>query len=445
MQTAAYLYTDPQLDPPVDGNVWGWEVDRIYRDTPLTDTPIKDTTNPKDASRSRQRPQLQALLAQTPAPDYLLVRRLDELGDSLAAVAEHLSALESAGTVVIATEQAYQTPAPGESHGQLSVILAQVQTVHRQRRIRQGHAAKRLKALPPPGKAPYGYRRGKQGYVIDRTTAAVLKTFFEQFLLYGSLRGAVRHIAKQYGKKISASTGRRWLEHPIYRGHTRYGDGGTILNTHRPLLDVDEAAQIDRLLRRNRTMPPKTASAPRSLAGLVTCQQCQAKLTVSRVSAPRRARDYIYMRATSCPAQCKALSYEALLTQTIQAICRDLPRAVDQMPTSDRNPKRALEAAISTKQSILPQLAQLVTQGILDQTTADLRTYGVQTEIAQLTQQLAQLPPVNLKELSQAVSIPQFWEDLSEPERRFFFREFIRDIQIVRHGSDWTLKLIFTF
>ena len=67
------------------------------------------------------------------------------------------------------------------------------------------------------------------------------------------------------------------------------------------------------------------------------------------------------------------------------------------------------------------------------------------TEIATLNQQLAQLPPVNLKELSQAVSIPQFWEDLSEPERRFFFREFIRDIRVIRHGKDWTLKLIFTF
>ncbi|MEO0396822.1 MAG: recombinase family protein [Cyanobacteria bacterium P01_A01_bin.137] len=431
MQIAAYLYTDPQLDPPVDGHLWGWEVDRIYRDTPL-----------KDAAQ--QRPQLQELLAH--APDYLLVRRLDELGDSLTAVAEHLSALEAAGTVVIATEQAYQTPVPGESHPQLPVVLAEVQAAQRQRRIRQGHATKRLKALPPPGKAPYGYRRGKQGYVIDRTTAPVLKTFFEQFLLYGSLRGAVRHIAKQYGKKVSVSTGRRWLEHPIYRGHTRYGDGGTILNTHRSLLDADEAAQIDRLLRRNRTLPAKTASAPRSLAGLVTCQQCQTKLTVSRVSARGgRSRDYTYMRAPGCPAQCKALSYETLLDQTIQAICTELPQAVAQIPTSDQNPKGALEAAIATKQSILQQLPQLVIQGILDQTTADLRTYGVQTEIAQLTQQLAQLPPVNLKELSQAVSIPQFWEDLSEPERRFFFREFIREIQVIRHDSDWTLKLVFTF
>ena len=426
MQIAAYLYTDPRFDPPVDSNIWGWEVDRVYQDTALTE----------------DRSQLQELLTQ--APDYLLLRRLDELGEALTAVAQNLATLEAAGTIVIATEQTYQSPAAGASHPQLAVVLAEVQAAQRQRRIRQGHAAKRLKALPPPGKAPYGYRRGKQGYVIDRTTAPVLKAFFEQFLLYGSLRGAVRYIAKQYGKKISVSTGRRWLEHPIYRGHTRYGDGGIILNTHRSLLATTEAAQIDRLLRRNSSLPTKTASAPRSLAGLVTCQQCQAKLTVSQVSAPRRAKDYTYMRA-ACPAKCKAIPYEALLDQTIKAICTELPQAVNQLPTLDHNPKKALEAAIATQESILDQLPQLVTQGILDQTTADLRVYTVQTEIARLNQQLAQLPPVNLKELSQAVSIPQFWEDLSEPERRFFFREFIREIQVIRHGSDWTLKLNFTF
>ena len=434
MEIAAYLYIDPRLESPVDANFWGWEVDHTYRDTPLSGQPA-------------QRPQLQKLLSQLrkKAPDYLLIRGLEELGDSLTAVAEHLTALETAGTIVIATEQEYQTPVDGTSHPQLPIILAQVEMAQRQRRIRQGHAVKRLKALPPPGKAPYGYRRGKQGYVIDRTTAPVLKVFFEQFLLYGSLRGAVRYIAKQYGKKVSVSTGRRWLDHPIYRGHTRYGDGDIILNTHRPLLDATEAAQIDRLLRRNSSLPPKTASAPRSLVGLVTCQQCQTKLTVSRVSAPRRNHDYLYMRAATCPAKCKALSYDTLLGKIIQAICTELPQAVQRRSAPQHNPKQELEAVIANQMSWLQRLPQLVEQGILDQATADLRAYSIQTEIAELSQQLAQLSPINLQELSQAVSIPQFWEDLSEPERRFFFREFIRDIQIIRQGKVWAVKLVFTF
>ncbi|MEO0866969.1 MAG: recombinase family protein [Cyanobacteria bacterium J06642_11] len=429
MHIAAYLYTDPQLDEPIDENLWGWEVDAIYHDQGV----------------GTQRPQLEGLIGHMPPPDYLLVRGLGELGDSLETVTRNLSKLEAAGIIVIATEQTYQTSATGDNSYQLAQALTEIALVQQQRRIRRGHAANRLKAIPPPGKPPYGYRRGKQRYVIDRTTVPVLKAFFEQFLLYGSLRGAVKYIAKQYGKKISVSTGRRWLEHPVYRGHTRYGDGGIVLNTHRPLLAEGEAAQIDRLLRRHRSLPPKTASASRSLAGLVTCQQCRTKLTISQVSGPRRDHRYVYMRVARCPHKCKSLSYDALLTKTIEAICAELPKAVANRQYPRENPKQPLDAEIAAKQSVLETLPKLIEQGILDQMTADMRAYQVQTELAHLVQQRSQLPPVNLEELSRTVSIPQFWEGLSESERRFFFREFIQEIEIIRDRDVWSVELKFTF
>jgi|GEM_PF-2987202 len=31
-QIAAYLYSDPLLEPAPDAVIWGWEVDRIYQD-----------------------------------------------------------------------------------------------------------------------------------------------------------------------------------------------------------------------------------------------------------------------------------------------------------------------------------------------------------------------------------------------------------------------------
>mgnify|MGYP003339245554 CR=1 FL=1 len=133
--------------------------------------------------------------------------------------------------------------------------------------IREGHARNRLKGLPPPGRAPYGYRRGKDRYTIDRAAAAVVKDFFEHFLLYGSLRGAVRHLAQRYGKKISTSTAQRWLTHPVYRGDLCYQKGEVVRDTHTALISREEAAQIDRLLRRNHRLPPRTAGTCRSLAG----------------------------------------------------------------------------------------------------------------------------------------------------------------------------------
>jgi len=150
-----------------------------------------------------------------------------------------------------------------------------------------------------------------------------------------------------------------------------------------------------------------------------------------------------------------------VLEQTIQQICTELPNAVAQIQTPDLSKiKQEMTAQIAAKQSILSQLPALTTSGILDIETADLRAYKVRTEIASLQASLAQLPPVNLLAIAQTVSIPQFWLDLSESERRFYFREFIRQIQIdlrrdrcpdqeasrTDHQSQvWQIQLVFIF
>jgi hypothetical protein len=107
--------------------------------------------------------------------------------------------------------------------------------------------------------------------------------------------------------------------------------------------------------------------------------------------------------------------------------------------------KQAVTSQITNKQDILAQLPALTANGVLDSETADLRAYKLRSEISQLRSRLAALPPVNLQAIAQAVSIPQFWSDLSESERRFYFREFIRQIEITRQEKAWQLQLIFIF
>lgn len=433
MTTFAYLYSDPLLEPPPEATLWGLEVDRVYRD--LGD-----------------RLQWQQLLqdCQTTPPDYLLVRRLEELGDTLTAVGEAIARLETLGINLIATEQPYPSHAQAsEIRANLFKLLHEIETQQRSRRLRQGHARNRLKAQPPPGKAPYGYRRGQERYLIDRSTAPVVKDFFERFLLFGSLRGAVRYLEKKYGKKIAVSTGRRWLTNPVYRGDLEYGDGQAIPDAHQPILSREEAAQIDRLLRRNRRLPPRTASAPRSLAGLVVCQQCQSPQRVVQVTARGKQQVYLYLRPVNCPQRpkCRALPYQRVLECAIERICQDLPPAVAQMKRSGLPEMKAgLQAQLEHKQAILSQLPQLEADGILDAETADLRRYKLQSELSQLQVQLAQLPPENLPAIAQAVSIPQFWLDLSEAERRFYLREFLQKIELIRISQqEWQLRLIFFF
>ncbi len=162
---------------------------------------------------------------------------------------------------------------------------------------------------------------------------------------------------------------------------------------------------------------------------MVVCAECQSHLTVTRVTQRNQDKEYLYLRSTSCPQRpkCKVIPYQEVLEQTIETVCRDLPLAVAGMnfPQLDAF-KNSLGQAIARQQEILAQLPALIETGILDAETAKLRAYKLRTEISALEAKLATLPPVNLRSVAQAVSIPQFWLDLSETERRFYFREFIR-------------------
>ena len=437
MKIFAYTYSDPLLESPPEPEIWGLEIDKVYQDL-------------------GERQQLQQMLldCQKDFPEYLLIRRLGELGTSLEEIGDRLGKLAEMGIEVITTEQPYNSTKSNsqersEQQGPLWQLIGEVAKNQHSRRLRQGHARNRLKALPPPGKAPYGYRRGKDRYIIDRSTAPVVKEFFERFLIYGSLRGAVRYLQKKYGKKISVTTGKRWLTNPVYRGDLAYKSGEIIPNTHLPLISPEEAAQIDRLLRRNSFLPPRTASAPRSLAGLVVCQQCSSAMTITQVKTRNKKYNYLYLRPINCPQnpKCQAIAYEQVLQQTIERICEDLPLAVAEMKGPNlESIKQKLKQDIQEKEGILLQLPNLQEQGILDQETITLRRYKLNQEIAQIKGRLAQLPPVNLQAIAKTVSIPQFWLDLSEPERRFYFREFLQKVEIIRgEGKDWQLQLGFIF
>ena len=171
-------------------------------------------------------------------------------------------------------------------------------------------------------------------------------------------------------------------------------------------------------------------------------------MAVTSVSAPRRSERYLYLRPTDCQRdpKCKLIPYDRVLNTTIERICVDLPIAVNQsnLPNLDGF-KAKISQDISEKQQTIAQLPQLIDSGILDRETVDLRTYKLKTEISALQNRLAAFPPVNLQSLAQAISIPQFWLDLSESERRFYFREFIRSISIDPQAANLDLQLQFIF
>lgn len=429
----AYRYFDARWEHlPEDSEVWGQEVDRVYIDV------------------EPQRPHLRSLL-QTLNPgqvSYFLLCRLDELADSISDIGDRLGQLEALGIQVMAIAQPYRTGV-SSSPVELAHLWETLDQQQRSRQIRQGHARSRLKFLPPPGRVPYGYRRGKERYIIDRQAAIIVKDFFDHFLLYGSLRSAVRFLDQAHQKKISVTTGQRWLTHPVYRGDLCYKNNEIIRDTHAPILSREEAAQVDRLLRRNRSLPRRSASAPHALAGLVYCGACGSSFQRTRVTTYRKSQEYAYLRPRQCAhaPKCPGLPYDSVLEQTIHHICQELPPAMASLKTTGLVARRSqLEDTIGQLNDQISRLDTLVQDGILDTETARLRRYKLRSELATLKDQQSQLPPDNLRQIVDNIGVPQFWYALSAPEQRFYFREFIKAIEIhYDEAKSWRITLCFMF
>ena len=434
----AYFYREPLLESDLEISIDNLKIDRFYHDL-------------------GGRNELGKLLkdCENIAPNYLLIRQLEELGDNSQVVKSNYQKLTDIGIKIIILDEVKLNNLEGlewlENVREIDInnpeILESIDKNKRDLSLKKGQALRRIKDLPPPGKAPYGYRRGKECYLIDRSTAPIIKDFFEQFLLFGSLRGAVNYLAKRYGKKISVSTGSRWLKNPVYRGDLRYKNNEIISNTHLPIISREEAAQIDRLLGRNRKLSSKTASAKYSLVGLVSCQKCHNSMIINQVTQRNKKKEYLYIRPQKCPITppCKAISYQEVLAKTIDYICDHFPNKVKNFdPKQIEIYKNDIQNKIAEKIDIIDKLSSLVQSNILDEQTAQIRRYNLNIEISKLSSQLEQLPPENLKNIAEAVSLPIFWQDLSEAERRFYFREFIRQIYIEQTSkTEWSLEITF--
>lgn len=383
-----------------------------------------------------ERPRLQALIhqyANVPGT-RLLTPAWDRLGDSLAGIYQAHHALSQAGIVLVVAQ--------GDALDWEQVNC--IQKYLQRRNIILGHIEAQTKHQPPPGRVPYGYQWGETGYLPDPKTEPVVRAFFEHFLLYGSVQAAVTFLKDNYHKNITITTGIRWLSAPVYRGHTQTKHQPLQCHTHPALLSPAEAAQIDRIRQRNQKVSRRSASAPHALAGLVQCGRCQQAWRVNSVSIKYKQNTYLYLSPAACPQRplCAGVAYQPFWQAVVEHLCPQLKQLFEQ-PLPFGVIKQGLQGQILQKQQLLTQLNELKDQGILDELTVQMRTVTLQTEINQMQNKLAQLPPVNLQEIAQTASLPTFWLDLSPAEQRVYLREFLHHLEIQFEGQKYRVRLVF--
>lgn len=437
MRIIAYNYIESLIDNIPESDIWGWEINEIYQDID-----------------SREKLQQLIREAQDNPPHYLLINSLHELGDTLTDIENNIDFLEKLNIEIISLKQDYESKKfriikDKQTREKLLKIWQEIERIIKSRNLQKAHAKNRLNLLPPPGKTPYGYLRGKENLIVNRAIAPILRAFFERFLLYGSLQDSVNYIREKYNKQISLSTARYWLTNPIYRGDLQYKNEQIIPDTHTAIITREESAQIERILQSHRRVKTKSAASEYCLAGLVKCQLCQTSLRVNKVTKKNKIKSYLYLTPVNCRQgkKCQSISYDLVFEKTIEIICQQFREIICQDEQENLDwLKNYIQQQINKKNEILKQLKQLIKDDILDVKTAKIREYKVQQEIGNLKQKIAQLPPNNLKIIANTLGLPQFWYDLSSAEKRFYLREFIQKIEIIPSKSvDNKADILFNF
>ncbi|AFZ54913.1 recombinase family protein [Cyanobacterium aponinum] len=426
MRIVAYSYIEPLIDSIPDPQIWGWEIEEIYQDI--------DT---------REKLNQLFIDSQDNAPDYLLINSLHELGNSLTEVENNIFKLESLNIEIISLQQDYHSKnfhnvTSIQQKKELLKIWQEIESLIKHRKLKKAHAKNRLNILPPPGKPPYGYLRGKDGYIVNRATAPIIRAFFDRFLLYGSLQDAVNYLAEKYNKKISVSTAKYWLNNPIYRGDLNYKNKQIIPDTHTAIITREESAQIERIFQSHRRVKSKSASSQHCLAGLIQCQWCKSNFRVNTVTKRNKSANYLYLTPVECQKEipCKSINYDFVLQKVIENICNSFKeiKNQEQMPNIEQI-KNYLLTEINQKKRVITQIEKLLEEKILDEETAKIRTYKIKQDIGVLKQQIAKLPPNSLNTIANTLSLPQFWYDLSSSEKRFYLREFVKIIEIIPQNN----------
>ncbi|MBF2056831.1 MAG: recombinase family protein [Cyanobacterium sp. T60_A2020_053] len=437
MSIIVYSYIEPSFQEIPSSFCWGLEVDKIYQDI-------------------GSRYQLDKLFAdcQQNPPQYLLIQGLEELGDNLAEVWRALDFLESLSVEIIAVNQPYNSSqfkviGSEEKREKLTKIWRDIEQKIYSHKLKKSHAEKRLRAHLPPGKAPYGYQRGQENYLINRATAPIIRSFFERFLLYASLTDSVNYIKRKYNKKIALSTALNWLKNPVYRGDLAHKNKTIMANTHTAIISREESAQIERILKSHRRFSSRSTSARHCLAGLIKCQTCDSLYKINQVNQKRKEQKYLYLTPVQCfkNMPCPSLIYEKILKEIINIICQKLPqKSTNFNQINIEEVAEQFKSNIISKQQILSKLDNFIKENILDIKTAEIRKYQLNQEIVELKEKLAQLPPANLVKMSSDLALPQFWHDLSEPEKRFYLREFINQIYLdYNDNHELIINLEFVF
>lgn len=429
----------------------------------------------------RDRPVLLALVPRLREGDTLFLTRFDRLTRSLVQLRKLVEHFQEHKVSVVALDDPIDyASSAGKFHLNMLGALAEMEVDRLSERTRHGwqHLRSKAVAMNPP----LGYRKQDDRHVLDhepflclldskeeRSLAQIAREIVDTFLEKQTLRMCIRTIYERYGIRVTASVkaGRvaremfrfsvgglsTWLRNPVLRGHVRYlrrtEREYIIPNCHEPLITDAEYREILRILEFNKRRGGFGSSnkARYPLSGLVFCGECNASCY-----SVTGATNYHRAKRTGEPInrvlyyQCKSWKLRACSQKT--TIRGEAIEAVVIAALCSRSEDLAREAATPDKVREPVELVQLREQvGVLRSLPTNP---AITRAIEELEQQMAALtrvsmepPSVDLeafREVSVAFRDPEYWRNLSDPDKAIVFRELVERVTM-KDGKVLGVKL----
>lgn len=415
------------------------------------------------SGRKDERPGFQELLSLIRADklDCLYIIRIDRITRDLETNARLAKLLEkSKCRIYVVLKERYLDFTNPEDWQEFvrSGVNSEFESRMLQRRVKDGMAFLRHQGHANP-KVPWCYSRVESKYVLsDELTARRAVAIFEES--GGNIAETIRRIDSELGKRWTSAGFIRWILNPVLCGHTPRGrigyKGGhewadVDYHTHSDQALISDTQQAYyRGLAGSKPATGNTKKFTYTLTGLLVCQRCGYKMSISRSFSQKQGKHYHYaycrsrvlgLESSPCKAtekgkgkEPKGIKLDDIEQSVINALCQRAGDIADLMQSGLSGEKSRetmeVERKIMAVQSLIDSIGD--PDGLLKQQIANLK--------ARIHPENSPGDPGLREVLVIAGRQPDYWMSLPVEERKILFRRLISRILILDGqvvGIEW--------
>ena len=444
----------------------------------IVDCYIEEGQSAKDLTR----PEIQRLISNiksgNPKIDIVLVYRLDRLTRSVLDLYELLKLFDKHNIAFRSATEVYDTTtAMGRLFITLVAALAQWERENLAERVRIGLAEMVRQGHRPGSAEPYGYTYREDGKLaINQVEAGIVKKIFELYNSGMGIRKITRwlndhNIPTKMNKKWADKTVITILTNPLYIGNFAWGrPGHTRTNKklveeefihpgeHEPIIDTGTWETAQSILKRRKSLPPRTVTNNYPLTGLLVCGDCGGP--VYGITSTRRRRNgevtgkkryYICSnrdRTTTCDLP--YLDAEKLENDVLNYIDSFDDDELRLFIEKNKNEMKITDSEVEHLNSELKEIENKKRKwfdayeaGAIDVNDLKDRTKSIESRLSFIRERLTELenvPSLTTEEMIQKLkNLKWYWEKANHGEKKEMLFSVFKEVRVF---SDKTFEVI---